>query len=122
MISKARAVIEHIDDHPEMTRKQREEMVDAVPAWQWQVTGGWWPDLAMYCRNRIEPNLLGRPVNGLNIEIGAPAARCLYRSPDGRGLLWLMSGGSALAYGICEQSACERCADGRPRGAGGGVT
>ena len=68
----------------------------------------WWPELATHCPNRIEPEIERRPVNGLNIEIGSPQPRCSHRSPDGRGLAWLVSGGSVLAYGCCEQRQCPR--------------
>lgn len=53
------------------------------------------------CGSCVEPVLERRPVNGLCVEIGSPAARCKLKSPDGRGLAWLLSGGSVLAYGLC---------------------
>ena len=31
-----------------------------------------------------------RPVNGLCVEIGSPTARCMLKSPDGRGPAWLL--------------------------------
>jgi hypothetical protein len=47
-----------------------------------------------------------RPGNALNLEVGAAADRCSLQSPDGRGLAWLLSGGSKLAYGVCCAAAC----------------
>ena len=57
------------------------------------------------CRYRIDLELPRRPVNGLNIEIGAPASRCTLKPPahwpDGMVLRWLASGGEALVLGKC---------------------
>jgi hypothetical protein len=47
-------------------------------------------------------------VNALNLECARPADRCGLKSPDGRGLLWVRSGGSPLAYGRCTPTR-ERC-------------
>lgn len=45
-----------------------------------------------------------RPANALNVETGFfPAKRCLLKSPDGRGLVWYLSGGSLFAYGQCNK-------------------
>lgn len=67
-----------------------------------------WGEFSAGCGHRAQPELERRPANALNIEIGTPAARCLARPPDGRGvtrdgstLAWLRSGGSLLAYGRC---------------------
>lgn len=65
------------------------------------------------CPNRLQEALPRRPVNGLNIEIGTPAARCKLKTPEewaGRepkqGLSladrWIQSGGSCLVFGCCE--------------------
>jgi hypothetical protein len=48
----------------------------------------------------------------LNVEVGQPHPRCLMRSPDGRGMAWIWSGGSVLAYGLCEGCACPRTGQG----------
>ncbi len=60
------------------------------------------------CPYRRELRTPRRPVNGLNVEIGSPQDRCMLRSPDGRGLAWVLSGGSALAYGYCYPNSCPR--------------
>ena len=60
------------------------------------------------CRSHIQPSLERRRANALNIEIGSPLPRCTRKSPDGRGLAWLMSGGSPLSYGHCTPLACPR--------------
>lgn len=71
----------------------------AVPAWQWSCAAH--GDFAQGCDQRQQESVERRPANALNLEIGAPRPRCLMKSPDGRGLAWLRSGGSVLAYGIC---------------------
>ena len=58
------------------------------------------------CPDRIDLGVERRPANALNVEIGQPMPRCQQQSPDGRGLAWLWSGGSPLAYGQCCRSAC----------------
>lgn len=65
-------------------------------------------ELSAICPDRREQSVRRRPANALNVEIGAPLPRCLLRSPDGRGLAWLASGGDVLAYGICDPAACPR--------------
>ncbi len=41
-----------------------------------------------------------RQRNALRVElVPGTGSRCSRRSPDGRGLAWFLSGGSALAYG-----------------------
>ena len=65
-------------------------------------------DLAPLCPSRRCLPIERRPGNALNVEIGAPLPRCAMRSPDGRGLAWLLSGGSLLAYGTCDRSRCPR--------------
>lgn len=72
-------------------------------------------EFAVGCVDRREPALERRPGNALNIEIGTPAARCLYQPPDGRGVTrdgsnldYLRSGGSLLAYGLCQAGLCPR--------------
>lgn len=82
--------------------------IDEVPAWQWAVPGGFWPELALLCPDRRQPALERRPVNGLNVEVGEPQARCMRRCPDGRGAAWVLSGGSLLDYGVCCQASCPR--------------
>lgn len=58
------------------------------------------------CGHRMELAVERRPGNALNVEIGAPVPRCNRKSPDGRGLAWLLSGGDSLSYGHCTPRAC----------------
>jgi len=58
------------------------------------------------CPHQMDIDVERRPGNALNVEIGAPLPRCNRKSPDGRGLVWLMSGGSPLAYGNCTPLHC----------------
>lgn len=106
MRTAAGIALDWIEAHPEASSQQRAEAVQAVPAWQWR--GPFWPDLAKHCASRLECTVERRPGNALNVEIAAPAPRCAERSPDGLGARWLLSGGSALAYGHCEFRACPR--------------
>ena len=108
MITQGRYVTETLNTK-QHSPKETMALLSTVPAWQWAVRGGWWANLSEYCNNRVVPEIIRRPVNGLNVEIGRPRARCLYRSPDGRGLTWYLSGGSAVDYGLCEQLHCEHC-------------
>lgn len=64
------------------------------------------------CGQLTSGPLLRRPVNGLNVEIGAPLPRCRLKLPEhwsGAGassLRWLASGGSPLVFGLCTPGAC----------------
>ncbi len=76
-----------------------------LPAWQMDLR---WDELSPHCPSRIQPELARRPSNALNVEIGEPRVRCALRSPDGRGMLWILSGGDVLAYGQCTKRECPR--------------
>ena len=101
-------VLVWLDAHPDASPGQKRAELDSIPAWQWATPGGHWAELSRHCCNRVECDVPRRPGNVLNIEVGTPAPRCLFRSPDGRGLTWYLSGGSVLAYGACEQRHCPR--------------
>jgi len=68
------------------------------------------------CPSRRELEVERRPGNALNIEVGTPLPRCTEKSPDGRGMAWVWSGGSLLAYGTCSASECPRL---KPAASGG---
>ena len=87
------------------TREQCAAAINGVPAWQFAT---YFDLLAPHCPDRLEVDSARRPCNGLNVEIGTPAPRCKQRSPDGRGLAYLLSGGDAIAYGRCHKNACKR--------------
>ena len=57
-------------------------------------------------RPRLEP----RRSNAFNIEIGAPALRCILKPPaswpEGMVLRWIGSGGSLLVFGKCTAGDC----------------
>lgn len=70
---------------------------------------------AAACKARQCPDIERRPGNALNVEIGTPQPRCLFKPPDGRGVTrdgstldYLRSGGSVLAYGLCEAASCPK--------------
>lgn len=114
MESLALSVITWLDAHPHTDGADRMRLLRQVPAWQWRIPGGHWPDLSAHCCNRVQPTVEPRPANALCVEISTPAARCLFRSPGGRGITrdggtldYLRSGGSVLAYGLCEQAHCD---------------
>lgn len=81
------------------------QQVTTVSPWQFET---YFTELSPHCPDRVQPELIRRPVNGLCIEIGEGRPRCLQQSPDGRGLAWYMSGGSVLAYGACGCRSCPR--------------
>lgn len=64
------------------------------------------------CSSRLELAVPRRPVNGLNVEISTPAARCINKPPvnsagvHADAFRWLLSGGSELAFGVCCQATC----------------
>lgn len=94
---------------PATPQSEREALVFAVPAWQW--AGPLWPELARHCGARASVEL--SPYNsddafGIRPEAGL-SPRCLERSPDGRGMAWLQSGGPLADYGACSRSRCPRC-------------
>ena len=80
--------------------------VAGLPAWQWDIH---WTDLAPLCGASLHVH--HRPHrNAWRIEVPQAEPRCLYLSPDGRGTAWVDSGGSVLAYGICQRAHCYRLA------------
>jgi hypothetical protein len=79
--------------------------LDAIPAAQWDV---YWEDLAPLCSSTIRPVPV-KQRNALRIELlPSTKPRCARRSPDGRGLAWLLSGGDPLSYGQCSREGCPR--------------
>ena len=61
------------------------------------------------CRSRIQPPLPRRPANALNIEVAAPAPRCICKrskhwGESATGIRWLASGGAALVFGVCSRN------------------
>lgn len=64
------------------------------------------------CSSRLEQPTPRRRVNGLNVEISTPAARCINKPPvNANGVAagafrWLGSGGSELAFGVCCVATC----------------
>jgi hypothetical protein len=93
----------------------RDPVLDGVEEYDYD-TGGWnrvgGPRISSpnECQFRERTEIIRRPANALNIEIGAPADRCLMRPPGGwregrSNMAWLLSGGSVLSYGLC----CGEC-------------
>ena len=101
-------VLDWIERHPDATPATKRKLLAQVPAHQWATVGGHWADLAKHCSNRAEVLDEPRFMNRLSIYRMQPLPRCLFRSPDGRGLAWMKSGGPLESYGICEQMHCER--------------
>lgn len=79
--------------------------ISDVPSFQW---GVYWDELRKICPSSIA--VVPRPQrNALRIEIlPSTEPRCSRRSPDSRGLAWLLSGGDPLAYGECCEHRCPR--------------
>ena len=87
---------------------QRPE-VEAVPASQWRI---WFEELRRVCPSALRGEAgrdYRRQSNALRTEMVPQGVHCSLRSPDGRGLAWLLSGGSPFAYGQCSRSGCPRC-------------
>ena len=67
------------------------------------------------CPFLIEIEVERRPGNALNVEIGAPCARCKLKPPShwkkttnsDMSARWLMSGGSPLVFGNCSTNCPE---------------
>jgi hypothetical protein len=78
-------------------------LMRSVPLFQLEA---YWEEVQRMCDQRRESKVAPRPVNGFNVETSKAADRCLSQSPDGRGLIYLQSGGSLLAYGVCCSSKC----------------
>jgi hypothetical protein len=63
------------------------------------------------CLSLVQLGVPRRSANALNIEVGMPVPRCLFKQPAewrGRGasaLRWIGSGGSALVFGPCTPNA-----------------
>ena len=105
MISLARAQIQWAENFGKKQIPHKE--ISDVPEDQFAF---WFSEIAPLCPDRVVPDLIPRKANALNIEFAGPRiARCKMRSPDGRGLAWLLSGGDITAYGFCVQTHCERC-------------
>ena len=74
----------------------------------------------MDCPKLITPELLRRPANALNVEVGQAAPRCRLKTPehwgdaDPEATRWLRSGGSPLALGPCTPNACPLIAGSPP--------
>lgn len=108
MISAAQLVLD------QAAEGKRRPQVEHVPAWQWRER---FEDLCRICPSRLEVEAgrdFNRQRNALRCEnVPSVEPRCSLLSPDGRGAVWFMSGGSPLAYGRCELAMC-------PRAKGGG--
>lgn len=79
--------------------------LESVPAVQWEI---YWDELSKLCPSTIAPEPI-KQRNALRIELLPDSGpRCIRRSPDGRGSVWLLSGGSPLAYGRCCAAQCPR--------------
>jgi hypothetical protein len=93
------------------------DTLDEIPPEQWEV---YFDELAPLCPSRM-PVIPVKQRNALRVEIlPSRDPRCSRRSPDGRGLAWVMSGGDPLSYGLCALRACPRARV--PSGTPGGGT
>lgn len=107
------AVQAFLDAHTAGAKGAADDWLRTLPGWQVAIR---FEDFAPACPDRIEPALLRRPANALNIEIGAPMPRCRLNTPEGwdgadhRAARWLASGGSALVLGVCACATCPRAA------------
>ena len=64
------------------------------------------------CDSRMEQPTPRKPVNGLNVEVATPLPRCINKPPvntlgvEADAIRWLASGGSELAFGVCDVNDC----------------
>lgn len=83
--------------------------LDVIPPWQWAI---YFEELSRLCPSSlavVAGDDFARQRNALRVElVPSTAPRCSRRPPDGRGLAWLLSGGSALSYGACCAAKCPR--------------
>lgn len=90
--------------------------LDTIPPFQFSE---WFAELSRVCPDVLSarPGIdYNRQRNALRVEIVPGSNRCKRQSPDGRGLAWLLSGGSPIAYGICGRASCPRtCGTGMAR-------
>ena len=77
----------------------------SVPPFQFKI---YFAELSAICPSLVKMGVERRRANALNIEIGAPLSRCSEQSPDGRGIAWVLSGGTYLSYGVCGSRTCPR--------------
>lgn len=71
-----------------------------------------WVELSDVCPSRIAPKPLRWDPLRL-VVLPSSEIRCSEKSPDGRGLRWLLSGGDPIAYGRCARSDCPRAKETR---------
>lgn len=86
--------------------------LDAIPPYQWRI---YLTELAPLCPQQKYPADNAKNPSALHIDAMEPHARCTEKSPDGRGLIWWLSGGSLMAYGPCD-SDCPRVNEARGEG------
>lgn len=103
-------VLEWVETHPNTPQPDIAKLLRQVPPAQW--SGEHWAELSKLCPNRIEIRDEPRFMNRLGFYRIQPLPRCLFRSPDGRGLMWLKSGGDVESYGVCEKRHCARTQEG----------
>lgn len=102
MMSLARLALERVE-------RGLQPDLDVIPSWQWAI---YFEELSPLCPSSlavVAGRDFARQRNALRIELlPSTAARCSRRPPDGRGLAWLLSGGSPLSYGACCAAKCPR--------------
>jgi hypothetical protein len=99
------AALDWMDRHPNATQPQRFRLYGDIQPIEF---GDHFDELSELCPSRRDIGTPMRKANALNIEVGQPMPRCMDRSPDGRGAIYHLSGGSLLAYGKCCASGCPR--------------
>ena len=102
MMSLARLVLERL-------QRGLSADLDVIPPWQWAI---YFEELSPRCPSSlavVPGEDFARQRNALRVElVPSTAPKCSRRPPDDRGLAWLLSGGSALAYGACCAAKCPR--------------
>lgn len=71
-------------------------------------------ELQSSCTHRRNSQVTRRRGNHLNVEYFGGGTYCMLQSPDGRGSVWLLSGGDIEAYGQCFEYRCPLMKEGSP--------
>lgn len=96
--------LEHLDAGD---KRSFQQMIDEMPPGaRWQLEAGYFDEISRHCAHRIQDVQSRRPGNVMTFEGSWNSPRCLRQSPDGRGAIYWLSGGDAVAYGRCCLANC----------------
>ena len=95
-----------LDNHSNGNADAAQQVLDTLDTGaRWQVDLRF-SEVSAICSHRLTVEQEPRSGNRMAIETWPATPHCMRQSPDGRAAAWLLSGGSALAYGRCCLSQC----------------